>query len=122
MLAPYCKWQDQRLCIKMEVMQCDICQGGLESIYLQKKESSELENERPRWSILLLEGEYKFRGWMWEMSRGVGEGLDCTNFPECRQTTSHIRSCILLESHTQNTGPLTQLQSPFVFLLPLLWL
>lgn len=44
----------------MEVMQCDICQGGLESIYLQKKKSPELENERPRWSFLLLEGEYKF--------------------------------------------------------------
>lgn len=39
MLAPYCKWQDQRLCIKMEVMQCDICQGGLESIYLQKRKA-----------------------------------------------------------------------------------
>lgn len=49
--APYCKWQDQRLCIIMEVMQCDICQGGLESIYLQKQKSPELENERPRWFL-----------------------------------------------------------------------
>ncbi len=81
MLAPYCKWQDQRLCIKMEVMQCDICQGGLESIYLQKKESPELENERPRWSFLLLEGEYKFRGWMREMSVGGGGGAGLHKFP-----------------------------------------
>lgn len=56
-------------------MQCDICQSGLESIYLQKKESPELENERPRWSFLLLEGEYKFWGWMGEMSRRKGDGL-----------------------------------------------
>lgn len=75
----------------MEVMQCDICQGGLESIYLQKQESPELENERPRWSFLLLEGEYKFRGWVREMSlkkwRGGGnaeiflkppDGIACT--------------------------------------------
>lgn len=64
MLAPYCKWRDQRLRIKTEVMQCDICRGGLGSIYLWEKkkkiESPELENERPRLSFLLLEGEYKF--------------------------------------------------------------
>lgn len=60
--APYCMWQDQRLCIIMEVMQCDICQGGLESIYLQRKKkqkkqgSPELENERPRWSFLPFAG------------------------------------------------------------------
>ena len=83
MPAPYCKWQDQRLCIIMEVMQCDICQGGLESIYLQKKESPELENERPRWSFLLLEGEYKFWGWVWEMSQGKwGKGWTAQIFPD----------------------------------------
>lgn len=77
MLAPYCKWQDQRQCIKMEVMQCDICQGGLESIYLQKKEGPELENERPRWSFLLLEGEYNFLRLDGgdESQRGGGAGL-----------------------------------------------
>ena len=61
-------------------MQCDICQGGLESIYLQKKESPELENERPRWSFHLLEGEYKFWGWMWEMSQGSGGGAGLHTF------------------------------------------
>lgn len=68
----------------MEVMQCDICQGGLESIYLQKQESPELENERPRWSFLLLEGEYKFRGWVREMSlkkrRAGGRGRNAEIF------------------------------------------
>lgn len=62
-------------------MQCDICQGGLESIYLQKKESPELENERPRWCFLLLEGEYKFWGWIGKMSQEWGDGAGLHIFP-----------------------------------------
>lgn len=49
----------------------------------KKKESPELENERQRWSFLLLEGEYKFWGWMGEIGRdrGVGVGGGLHKFP-----------------------------------------
>lgn len=48
---------------------------------------------------------------MGEMRCREGDGLNCTNFPECRQTTSHIHSCIQPECHTQHTEPPMQPQS-----------
>lgn len=37
--ALYSSWQDQRVCIKIEAMHCDICHVTSESIYLQKKQA-----------------------------------------------------------------------------------
>lgn len=34
----YPLWQDQRVCFKIEVMHCDICQSGFWSSYLQNPE------------------------------------------------------------------------------------
>ncbi len=37
--ALYRLWQDQRVCIKIEAMHCDICHVTSDSIYLQKKKT-----------------------------------------------------------------------------------